>query len=192
MPFPPSDEGGGTRAARDGGRDKPGQILEFRSQKRRAGACSRSKIKSGKDTRFGCAKNKIPARVVAGFHARPTQSDTDTRPGYNETKGQPKPFLPLTREVDLRRIFRRKDGGRDKPCQNSEFRNQKSERVVAGFPSAGLGAAPKRRFCRRSVFSHAKRPVARLFAQHSRSRRRNRSVLTRSGPARTAFSIKPL
>ena len=46
--------------------------------------------------------------------------------------------------MDLRRIFRRKDGGRDKadvgsrsgglPRQNSEFRNPMSARVVAGFP----------------------------------------------------------
>ena len=62
----------------------------------------------------------------------------------------------------------------------------------AGFRAFRAWDGAQTRFCRRSVFSHAKRPAARLFALHSRPCRRNRSVLTRSGPARTAFSIKPL
>ena len=52
--------------------------------------------------------------------------------GFSKTKSKMSPFLPLTREVG-RRLCRRV-GGRDKSCQNSEFRGQKSERVVAGFP----------------------------------------------------------
>ena len=65
-----------------------------------------------------------------------------------KTKSQLSPFLPLTREVALRRIFRRKDGGRDKSDVRaigqglalSEFRIQRSE---VRTRSGGLPCPPK-------------------------------------------------
>ena len=101
-----------------------------RQPPRQRGQRERSEVRGQKRRAGACSRRK-------------TQSVTDTRPGCDENQ-KSDATIPPSEEGGGTRAAR--DGGRDKPCQNSEFRNQKSERVVAGFPTAGPGAARKRIF----------------------------------------------